>query len=123
MVSTGIDPETGVMLVGWNHVTRCVRRIYATRIGSRVMRRQFGGGVAELIGRRMDPRVIALFRLLVVLSLERWEPRVKVRSIAFFGDVDSVRSGMFGLRVAVDYLPRGHLGDPTVADQRDIDLE
>lgn len=123
MSSTGIDARTGKVLAGWDHVLQSVQTIYGTRIGSRVMRRQFGGGVAELLGRRATQQVISLYRLLVVLALERWEPRVKVRSIDFSSDVDTYRDGHLTMSVAVDYLPRGHLGDQTVADQRDIDLE
>lgn len=123
MSSTGIDATTGKILSGWDHVLQSVKRIYATRIGTRIMRRQFGGGVSSLIGRRLTPRALALYRLLAVLALERWEPRVKVRAIAFSGTVEEIRDGRPIMTVAVDYLPRGHLGDQTVADQRDIDLE
>jgi phage baseplate assembly protein W len=121
MTSTGIDRHTGKPLFGWDHVVQSVFVILGTRVGSRVMRRPFGSATTGLIGRRLTPQMIALWRLLVVLSLERWEPRVRVRKVTFAGEVDAVRDGRLGVTISVDYLPNGHKGDTTVASIRDIE--
>lgn len=123
MPGTGIDATTGEILTGWAHVVQSVGKIFSTRIGQRVMRRQFGAGSLTLLGRRFTPRIIALYRLLLVLALERWEPRVRVRKVEFTGTVDEIRGGAVGAMITVDYMPRGHLGDTTVAGQRQIGVE
>ena len=123
MPGTGIDAVTGQIRTGWQHVLQSVNTIFATRIAERVMLRQFGSPNLTLLGRRLIPRIIILYRLLLVLALERWEPRVRVRSIAISGTLDEVRNGQIASRVTVDYMPRGHLGDFTVATQRDIALQ
>lgn len=122
MGSCGIDRKTGRLIRDWDHVVQSVQRILATRIGFRIMRRSFGSGALTILGRRLTPQVVALFRLLVVLSLERWEPRVKVRRVTLTGTVDAARGGDVGAVIAVDYLPNGHRGDTTVAGPRDINL-
>lgn len=118
----GIDRRTGQPLTGWAHVVQSVFVILSTRIGARVMRRGFGSAASGIIGRRMTPATLALYRLLVVVSLERWEPRVRVRSIRPTATVDAARAGSLGLSISVDWLPRGHLGDTTVAGVRDLEV-
>lgn len=119
-VGTGTNRDGGQPLSGWDHVRQCIGRILTTRVGERVMRRQFGFGGLSLIGRRFTPRVIALYRLHLVLALEAWEPRVRVKTIAVSGTVDEIRDGHPTVTVTVDYMPRGHLGDETVAMERDL---
>ncbi|WP_454919218.1 GPW/gp25 family protein [Xanthobacter sediminis] len=122
MSSTGIDRRTGRPLRGWDHVVQSVFVILATPIGRRVMRRSFGFAGTGLIGRRFTPQVVALWRLALVLALERWEPRVRVRRIQVLGEVDEVRAGGVSTRISVDYLPDGHMGDATVAGAHEIEV-
>ncbi len=117
-----MDATTGRTLSGWPHVLQSVGTIFDTRIGERVMRRPFGAGNLTLLGRRLVPQILALYRLLHILALERWEPRVRVRHVDISGTVEELRAGAIRSRVTVDYLPRGHLGDTTVATQYDISL-
>lgn len=122
MTSTGIDRSTGKMLRGWDHVVQSVFRILATPIGRRVMRREFGFAGLGLLGRRCTPQVVALWRLALVLALERWEPRVSIRKIQVLGDVDTLRAGAITTRISVAYLPDGHLGDSTVAGEHELEV-
>lgn len=122
MTGTGVDIHTGRPLTGWDHVVQSIGIIFGTRIGQRVMRRQFGAGSLSLLGRRLTPRVVAYYRLLLVLALERWEPRVRVRSVRVTATVDGARAGEIAVATTVDYLPRGHLGDKTVAGTRDLEF-
>lgn len=122
MGSTGIDRATGKVKRDWDHVLQSVSTIWTTFVGSRIMRRSFGGAGLGLIGRRLIPQTIALARLLTVLSLERWEPRVRVRRIVVAATVDEARAGEITMQIEVDYMPNGHKGDTTVAATRDIEL-
>jgi len=110
----GIDRRTGKIISNYDHALQSVEVVLSTRIGSRVMRRQFGGGVAEILGRAVTPPLFALFQQLVGTAIDIWEPRFKVRRILPQGSVEQIRAGTVGMRFEVDYRPRGHLGDFTV---------
>jgi len=110
----GIDRRTGKGLSNYDHALQSVEVILSTRIGSRVMRRQFGGGVAEILGRAVTPPLFALFQQLVATAIDTWEPRFQVRNITPLGTVEQIRAGQVGMRFDVDFRPRGHLGDFTV---------
>eukprot|EP00903_Cladosiphon_okamuranus_P001615 g1613.t1 len=60
-----------------------VEVILSTDIGSRVMRRSFGGGVAELLGRGLQPRLFAAVQQLIGTAIDLWEPRLHVRRVTF----------------------------------------
>lgn len=110
----GIDRHTGKVISTYESALQAVEVILSTRIGTRVMRRQFGGGVAEILGRAVTPPLFALFQQLVATAIEIWEPRFRVRKIIPLGTVEQIRAGQVGMRFEVDYRPRGHLGDFTV---------
>ena len=110
----GIDRRTGKIISNYDSALQAVEVILSTRIGTRIMRRQFGGGVAELLGRAVTPPLFALFLQLVATAIDTWEPRFRVRQVVPLGTVDEIRAGQVGVRFDVDYRPRGHLGDFTV---------
>lgn len=110
----GINRVTGATIDNYQHALQSVEVILSTRIGSRIMRRQFGGGVAEILGRAVTPPLFALFQQLVATAIDVWEPRFRVRQIAPLGSVEQIRAGEVGIRFEVDYRPRGHIGDFTV---------
>jgi phage baseplate assembly protein W len=110
----GIDRRTGRIISNYESALQAVEVILSTRIASRVMRRQFGGGVAEILGRAVTPPLFALFQQLVATAIDTWEPRFRVRQITPLGTVEQIRAGQVGMRFDVDYRPRGHLGDFTV---------
>ena len=110
----GIDRRTGKVISNYDHALQSVEVILSTRLGSRVMRRQFGGGVAEILGRAVTPPLFSPFQQLVGTAIDIWEPRFKVRRITPQGSVEQIRAGTAGMRFEVDYRPLGHLGDFTV---------
>lgn len=110
----GIDHRTGQVVSSYDSALQAVEVILSTRIGSRVMRRHFGGGVAEILGRAVTPPLFALFQQLVATAIDIWEPRFRVRKITPLGTVEQIKAGQVGMRFDVDYRPRGHLGDFTV---------
>lgn len=108
---SGMDRETGRMLPNLDHAYQSVEVILGTRIGSRVMRRQFGGGVVELLGRAVTPQLFAAFQQLIGTAIDIWEPRLRVRRVSIDGSVEALRAGRASFVFEVDYRPRGHLGD------------
>ena len=78
------------------------------------MRRQFAGGIVELLGRLVNPQLFAAFQVLISASIDIWEPRFRVRRLIFNGTADELRLGNVEFAIEVDWRPNGHLGDETV---------
>lgn len=116
------DRHTGQLIDNYASALQSVEMILMTRIGERVMRRQFGAGVLELLGRLMTPPLFTAFRILLAAAIDLWEPRFRVRRIELNGSVDALRSGSAGFAIEVDWRPRAHLGDPSVEGVRTFGL-
>ncbi|MBN9047460.1 MAG: GPW/gp25 family protein [Rhizobiales bacterium] len=110
----GIDRRTGRVIDNLASAYQGVEVILMTRIGSRVMRREFGAGIVELLGRKMTPSLFAAFQSLIATAIDLWEPRFSVRQVIVTGTADDIRLGRAGFQILADYRPRGHLGDTTV---------
>lgn len=114
----GVDRNTLLPMANFPHALQSVEVILSTPLYSRVMRRQFGGGLLELLGRMMSPRLMALFQQLLATSIDLWEPRFRVRRVRFKGSADEVRLGKAGVSIEVDWMPRALLGEFTVEGTR-----
>lgn len=109
--STGVNAETGLPLTDWDHVQQSITKILTTRVGSRVMRREFGSELMELIDRRMTQRNILAAFAECAVAIARWEPRFRLRRCAV---KDANASGQIEFELYGVYYPRGHLGDYTI---------
>jgi hypothetical protein len=127
MSSTGLDGAGGTTLTGFDRVRASVACILTTRKGSRVMRRDFGSEIPDLLDRPMNERVILAIYVAAVAALrsrkvngrEYGEPcfsptRMNVRQLTANGEIELVIWG--------DYYPRGHLGDFSVAEEVKFDV-
>lgn len=78
----GMDARTGKRLEGDDHLRQSIADILTTPIGSRVMRRDYGSMLLDLI----DQPANALTRLrlyaAVAVALMRWEPRIRLKKIS-----------------------------------------
>ncbi len=110
----GVDRRTGRVIDNLTSAFQGVEVIVTTRIGSIVMLREFGGGIAELLGRLVTPVLFDAWRQLIGTAIDLWEPRFHVRRVLPVASVEELRLGHIGLTIEVDYRPRGHLGDFTV---------
>ena len=119
---SGIDRHTGMIIDNFASAVQGIEVILSTRIGSRVLRREFGGGITELLGRLLTANLLAVFQQLIATAIDLWEPRFHVRRISATGSVDDIRLGKAGLVIEVDYRPSGHLGDFTVESVRSFAL-
>lgn len=98
----GMDASTGQRLEGDAHLAQSIGDILTTPIGSRVLRRDYGSALFELIDQPMN----ALGRLRVFAAvadaLRRWEPRLRITRVALTGadsngDGAVLAGGAFGL--------------------------
>ena len=117
----GFDRRTGALLDGFAHVEQSIEVIMTTWIGTRVMRRFFGGAGPVLLGRKLSPAEVGRFWALVVTAIHAFEPRYRVVRITAVSDgVDAVRRGELGFSIEGAWRPRAHLGDMTVEGLRTI---
>lgn len=117
--SLGIDRETGRALTDWAHVVSSLGDLFTTRILSRVMLRQYGSDYPDLIDAPMTDLSLLLFYSAIATACEDWEPRVNLTDINF---VQASRDGRATLAMIVEYMPRGHRGDRTVAATHTFDF-
>jgi phage baseplate assembly protein W len=115
--SIGVNAETGAPLTDWEHTQQSITKILTTRVGSRVMRREFGSELLELIDRKMTQRnILAVFGE-IALALLRWEPRFRVHRVRV---VDLTSTGQANFELYGTYYPRGHLGDYSIMQDASV---
>lgn len=108
----GANRETGAVATDWEHVKLCIQDILTTPIGSRVMLREYGSELFDLIDRPMTEQNILRCYAATYVAILRWEPgyRPTLFSIPQAGPDGRMRIMMGGI-----YYPRGHVGDFTPA--------
>lgn len=78
---SGMHASTGRRLDGLDHLRQSIADILTTPIGSRVMRREYGSLVPELLGLPMNDVTLLRLYSACVMAILRWEPRVSVTAI------------------------------------------
>lgn len=119
----GIDRRTGKVIGSLQSALQSVEVILGTQLGTRCMRREFGGGVLELLGRGMKPPLFAAWRQLVATAIDLWEPRLRIRRVSLDGTVDDLRLGRVKLVLEADFRPRANLGDLAVERRVSLSLQ
>ena len=109
----GIDRRLGRPLTGWAHVEQSLDVILTTPIGARVMRRDFGSELPDLVDRKMTSRLVLALYAAAAAAIRRWEPRFRLTRAAV---TEAGATGRLGLALYGTYYPRGHLGDNSVAE-------
>ena len=100
----GLNKKTGQSLSGLEHLRQSIIDIITTPIGTRVMRRQYGSKVFELIDAPLNSSTIIFLYAAIAEALDRWEPRLKLKRIEV---VDVNENGKCSLVITGDYLPEG----------------
>jgi uncharacterized protein len=108
MSSVGINRVTGKPLTNWSHVMQSILDIMTTPIGTRVMRRDYGSDIPNLIDRPQGRDTVLEVTLALGTALEKWEPRFRLSSVYIS---DAGPDGEMTIAIKGDYYPRGHLGD------------
>ena len=111
--STGIYRRTGQPLSDWDHVAQSIAVILTTPIGSRVMRRDFGSELFDLVDAKMTPRTILAIYGAAAVAIARWEPRFRIARASISR---ATAGGQIELQLFGVYYPRGHLGDFSTAE-------
>lgn len=75
MSFSGINAADGKRLDGVAHLQQSIKDILTTRIGTRVMRREYGSNLFKLIDRPLNEVTKTDIFAEVAIALQRWEPR------------------------------------------------
>jgi len=78
----GMDRDTGDTLNGLDHLRQSIGDILTTPIGSRVLRRDYGSRLHELIDRPLNDETRVLLISATAEALRNWEPRLRITRVS-----------------------------------------
>lgn len=80
-----MNRATGGAIDTLDHISQCVTDILTTRIGSRVMRREYGSLLPELVDHPFNDVTRLRVYAATVMALMRWETRISLSRVQFLG--------------------------------------
>lgn len=99
----GMDARTGKPLTGVSHLKQSIEMILTTLIGTRVMRRDFGSTIPELVDAPANSKTVLLVYSSIAVALKKFEPRFKLTRV--YADFDGqTLSGKALFTIEGDYL-------------------
>ena len=78
---TGMDAQNGRSLSGLAYLRQSLTDILTTPIGSRVMRRDYGSEVPELIDQPLNSTTTLRIYAATAHAVMRWEPRLTLSAV------------------------------------------
>ncbi len=85
---TGMNHSTGRAMDETEHIRQSVGDILGTPLGSRVMRRDYGSLLPDLIDHPGNAANRLRLMNATVMAIIRWEPRVSVNNVGLTIDLD-----------------------------------
>lgn len=79
----GMNRDTGRSVEDLAHIQQSVADILATPVGSRVMRRDYGSLLSELLDRPQNAALRLQIMAACYSAILKWEPRVRLTGITF----------------------------------------
>ncbi len=99
----GTESTSGKAITGLDHLRQSIRDILTTPIGSRVMLRDYGSRLFDLVDAPINRQTIVDIYAATVEALAKWEPRIAVSRVF----ANSVEPGRITLSLEGTYLPNG----------------
>lgn len=97
----GLNRNSGAPLLGIDHLRQSIVDILTTPIGSRVMRREYGSRLYQLIDAPLNRQTIVDIYTATAEALLRWEPRLNVTRV----HIENIESGWIQLAIEGEYRP------------------
>lgn len=97
----GVDARSGKALGGDAHLAQSIADVLTTPIGSRVLRRDYGSLLPELIDAPFNGATRLRLYAAVALALLRWEPRIRLSRVQI---VPRPEPGAFDIDLDVERL-------------------
>ena len=98
-----MNKNTGQRCTGLDHLKQSIHDILSTPLGSRVMRRDYGSKLFELIDAPMNQNTLVQIYSATAEALNKWEPRFKLLKVMS----DQIAPGKLQLTLEGEYLPVG----------------
>lgn len=95
----GLNRDTGKNVEGIEHLKQSIVDILSTPIGSRVMRREYGSRLFDLIDAPINRATLIDIYAAVAEALIRWEDRITVQQV----DITSSKIGSLTLTITGIY--------------------
>jgi len=99
----GTDANTGQPLGGIAHLQQSIQVLLSTPLGSRVMRRDYGSHLYQLIDSPLNSSTILNFYAATAKAIAKWEPRFKLTNT----QIVSSTIGQVIINLTGTYLPTG----------------
>ncbi|NWD70769.1 GPW/gp25 family protein [Pseudomonas gingeri] len=80
-----MNRETGGAIDTLPHIKQCMADILSTRIGTRVMRREYGSLLPDLVDHPFNDATRLRTYAAVTMAVMRWEPRISLNRVQFIG--------------------------------------
>ncbi|WP_296250317.1 GPW/gp25 family protein [Pseudomonas sp. UBA4194] len=77
----GMNATTGRTITDDEHLIQSIADILTTPIGTRVMRREYGSQIADLIDWPLNDSTRLLAYAATAMAVMRWEPRIRLSRI------------------------------------------
>ncbi|MCL6262177.1 GPW/gp25 family protein [Craterilacuibacter sp. RT1T] len=94
----GLSAATGTQISDLDHIRQSIAKILTTPIGSRVMRRDFGSLIPQLIDQPFDGKTRMRLMAASVMAIARWEPRARVVRV----DVQAAHDGLATVSMEIE---------------------
>ena len=130
--STGTSALVNATMSDWEHVQQSLRILLSTPIGSRLMRREYGCDLKNIVDQKLTTRNILLIYSAAATAIQRWEPRYRMRGGRVTGAGHAIRAergfetyatgGLLVLEIFGTYYPRGHKGDYSIAEDANLQV-
>lgn len=78
---SGMNNNTGGLLFGISHLRQSIINILTTPLGSRVMRREYGSRLYELVDAPINAQTLVEIYAATAEALIRWEPRLRLTRV------------------------------------------
>lgn len=99
----GTNAANGTRVGGIDHLRQSLRDILRTPIGTRVMRRDYGSRLYELVDAPLNRSTLLQLYAATAEAIKRWEPRFKLTRVR----IASAEAGRVELDLTGTYLPDG----------------
>jgi phage baseplate assembly protein W len=99
----GTDAKTGKALTGINHLRQSIRDILTTPLGSRIMRRDYGSRLFDLVDNPLNDATLIEIFAATAEALMLWEPRLQVQRV----QASSLSPASISIDLEAIYLPTG----------------
>lgn len=99
----GIDASTGKSLSGKDHLRQSIRDILMTRRGTRVMRRDYGSNLPNLVDAPMNAETLSDIIAESAIAIAMWETRIDLTQVT----VDEAQPGRVVISLYGTYTPTG----------------